>query len=53
MRRSADYYPEYVDFTCEKCWTDHEEVEVNSIWADDVCVYCPECDEPTYVQVID
>lgn len=53
MRLSPDYYPEQIDFTCEKCWTDHDDVNVDSIESDDVCVTCPECGEVSYVRVID
>lgn len=53
MRLSPDYYPEQIDFTCEKCWADNDDVKVDSIEGDDVYVYCPVCEEPAYVRVID
>jgi hypothetical protein len=53
MRLSADRYPEYVDFYCFTCDTDSDDVKVDSIEGEDVYVYCPVCDEPAYVRVID
>lgn len=53
MRLSADYYPDYVDYTCRSCWGDNAEVKVDSIEDDFVCVYCPQCGELDYVRVID
>lgn len=53
MRLSPDYYPEQIDFTCETCWADNEDVDVESIWADEVRVECPVCEDPSYVRVID
>lgn len=53
MRLSPDYYPEYVDFYCFTCDTDSDDVKVDSIEGEDVFVYCPVCEEPAYVRVID
>lgn len=53
MRLAPDRYPEYVDFYCFSCDGDHDEVKVDSIEGDDVFVYCPKCDEPSYVRVIE
>ena len=51
MRLSPDYYPEYVEFSCDHCDAEGI-VPVDSIEGDDVRVVCPTCDEPTYVRVI-
>lgn len=53
MRLSTDYYPEYVDFYCRDCGTDHIDARVESIEGDDVYVTCEFCGEPTYVRVIE
>lgn len=52
MRRSPDYYPEHVNLYCSVCDQDYPDVPVTDIDADDVRVECPNCGEPTYVQVI-
>lgn len=53
MRLSPDYYPEYVDVYCYTCDLDSENLPVDSIEGEDVCVTCPECGEVSYVRVID
>lgn len=52
MRRSVDYYPDQVDFTCTACWADNIDVKVIAVEADDVVVTCPECGEEQYERVI-
>lgn len=53
MRLSPSYYPDYIDYHCFECSSDVEDVKVDSIQDDSVIVFCPACDEVSWVKVID
>lgn len=53
MRLSPDRYPEYVFIHCFGCEEDHDDVKVDSIEGEDVVAFCPSCDDPIYVRVVE
>lgn len=50
MRTSPSSYPEQVDFYCPFCERDYEDIDVESIEADDVVAECPGCGDTIYVR---
>lgn len=53
MRLSPDRYPTHIEFYCAYCEDDKLETVVDSIEGEDVVVICPDCNEVTYVRVIE
>jgi len=53
VRLSPDHYPSHIEFYCSTCDEDKPETAVDSIESDDVVVICPQCNESTYVRVIE